>query len=105
MVKGISYTFANGETYIIPPLSLGALEVVQESVGLFDGTISRDSVKAVTQAALLALQRNYPELTEEKVKHELLDISNMLDVMQAVMDVGGLLAKAASVGEQPPVTV
>ena len=102
MIKGINYRFPNGETYTIPPLSLGALELIQEGLGAFDGTLSKQSVQVVVQAVYLALKRNYPEMSVEKVKEDLLDLGCMLEAMQAVMDVGGLRAKAQQ-GEPLPV--
>ena len=108
MVKGVKFEFANGEELVIPPLSLGALEIVQEDLSAFDGTMSSKSVGAVVLAVHLALQRNYPDMTAEKVKSELLDLSNMSEVMQAVMDIGGLLRKAQEAkktGELKPVGV
>lgn len=107
MVKGIKFEFANGEELIIPPLSLGSLEIVQGDLSTFDGTVSRKSVGAVVLAVHLALLRNYPDMTVERVKNDLLDISNMGAVMQAVMDIGGLLRKAQEAkdaGELKPVT-
>lgn len=94
MIKGIEYTFANGETYTIPPLSLGAIEVMQERLDAFTGDGSLGSVKTVIEATTKALRRNYPDISEEKVANELLDLGNMMEVMQAVMDVGGLRRKA-----------
>lgn len=106
MVKGIEFEFANGEKMVIPPLSLGSLEVVQEDLSSFDGSMNSKSVGAVVHAVHLALQRNYPDMTADRVKNELLDLSNMGEVMQAVMDVGGLLRKAQEAkdaGELKPV--
>ena len=108
MIKGVKFEFANGEELVIPPLSLGALEIVQEDLSAFDGTMNGKSVGVVLLAVHLALQRNYPDMTADRVKNELLDLSNMGDVMQAVMDIGGLLRKAQEAkeaGEQTPVEV
>lgn len=103
MVKGVDFTFANGEKMVIPPLSLGALEVVQEKLSVFDGTVSKKSVDAVVETVHLALIRNYPDITTDKIKNDLLDVANMLEVMRAVMDIGGLVRKEQEAGELKPV--
>lgn len=102
MIKGVSIEFANGDQYIVPPLSLGSIEVLQGELEKFNGTVTKESVQTVVKATLLALRRNYPEITEEKVKNELLDVGNMIEVMRAVMDVGGLMRKEQAEGEQTP---
>jgi len=46
-------------------------------------------------------------MTDDHIKNDLLDVSNMLDVFNAVLDIGGLVRKAQeqeeSAGENPPV--
>ena len=94
MVPGVIVRFANGEEMVVPPLTLGAMEVLQDSLMGYDGSVSRENIATITKATYSALKRNYPEITEDYVRNELLDLGNMLDVMQAVMDVGGLVRKA-----------
>lgn len=105
MIKGIQIAFANGEVYTVPPLSLGSIELLQDDLETFTGTVTRESVQTVIKATLWALQRNYPDMTEEKVKNELVDVGNMIDVMRAVMDVGGLMRREQEreTGEHKPV--
>ncbi|NTV02427.1 MAG: hypothetical protein HGB04_06530 [Chlorobiaceae bacterium] len=93
MVKGIEFEFANGERYVIPPLSLGAIEVLKDELDLFTNDLSMGNVRTVIKATGMALRRNYPEVTDERVGMELVDLGNMGEVMQAVMDVGGLRRK------------
>ena len=61
----------------------------------------------VCKLAGLSLKRNYPDMTDDHIKNDLLDVSNMLDVFNAVLDIGGLVRKAQeqeeSAGENPPV--
>lgn len=103
MYKGVRIEFANGEEYIVPPLSLGSIELLQDDLDQFTGAVTKESVKTVVKATLMALQRNYPEMSEEKVKNELLDVGNMMQVMQAVMDIGGLVRKEQeAAGEAQP---
>lgn len=92
-VKGIPVELG-GETLVIPPLALGALEQLQERVGNFRGDIrDKEQVATVIDAAHAALKRNYPEMTREQVA-DAIDIGNMADVFEAVMDVSGLKRKA-----------
>lgn len=92
-IKGIAIDFG-GTTMIVPPLSLGAMQQLQEGLANFTGDI-RDpaQIALIIDATHAALRRNYPELTREQAA-EILDLENMSDVMQAVMDVSGLKRKA-----------
>lgn len=92
--KGVEFTFANGEAYVIPPLNLASIELLQDKLSSYTGGLDSDSVKLVGETAYMALRRNYPEMPLEYVKEELIDLANMGDVMAAVMDVGGLIRKA-----------
>lgn len=102
MIKGVKFEFANGETMVIPPLSLGALEAIEAEYGEMStwGELSANS-KFIISLAGNALRRNYPDLTDDKLKNELLDVGNMQDVMQAVMDIGGLKRKEQEEREAP----
>lgn len=87
-IKGIPFDFG-GEVLVIPPIALGALETMQDELQSFSGDLSRKSVSTVIDATHAALRRNYPEITRERVA-DLLDAGNMMEVMQAIMDVSGL---------------
>lgn len=98
MIPGITVTLGD-VAYIVPPLSLGALESLQDRLASFDtGKVTPGSVSVVVDATLLALKRNYPDMTREAVAN-VLDLGNMLEVMQAVMDVSGVHRKAAEAGK------
>lgn len=102
-IKGVSYEFANGETYIVPPLSLGHVEMLQERLEKFGGGLDKESIATVVDAAWMALQRNYPQITREKVRDELIDLGNFQEAMMLIMDVGGLRRKEAQQqGEDRP---
>lgn len=90
-VPGIEMPFA-GQKYVIPPLSLGALEQLQDRLSAWDGTIKPETVSTVIDATHAALRRNYPEITRVEVA-DMVDMANMAEVMQAVMDVSGLRRK------------
>lgn len=92
-IKGVPVEMS-GQTYVIPPLSLGALEQLQERLAAVNGDISDAAqVATVVDAAHAALRRNYPELTREAVA-ELVDVGNMVEVFEALMDVSGMRRKA-----------
>jgi hypothetical protein len=91
--KGVEVEFSNGEKMIVPPLTLGNLETFQERLMKFKGGIDIDSISLVLDCTTLALQRNYPKITRDKVASELVDLGNMENVMLAVMDVSGLRRK------------
>lgn len=93
-IKGIPLELG-GETFVVPPLSLGALEQLEDQLAAFTGDISdRKQVATAIDATHAALRRNYPEITREAVA-ELVDVGNMVEAFQAVMDVSGARRKAA----------
>lgn len=91
--KGVHQVFADGTELVVPPLNLAAVEVLQERLVGFTGALDPQSVGLVVDATLMALRRNYPDLTRERVVNDLLDLGNMAEVMEAVMDVSGLKRK------------
>lgn len=91
--KGVSVEMG-GEIYVIPPLALGPLEQLQDRVSKFDGSLSSENIKVVIDAALSALQRNYPDMTREKVA-DLIDVANMQEVFESIMDISGIKRKQA----------
>jgi hypothetical protein len=97
-IKGVAVVLG-GDTYVIPPLSLGAVEQLQDRISKFTGDVTdRDQIATVIDAAHSALKRNYPEITRDEVA-DLIDLENMADVFEAVMDVSGMKRKALEAGE------
>lgn len=97
-VKGIAVQLG-GESFVIPPLSLGALEQLQSRVADFKGDIrDKEQVATVIDAAHAALKRNYPAITRDEIA-DMIDVGNMAEVFEAVMDVSGLKRKAIEAGE------
>jgi len=82
-----------GKTYVIPPLSLGQLRRLQKKLEQWSGDFDDKSVAVCVETVQCALSRNYPDITEDQVA-EFIDVGNMFDLMQAVMDVSGLLRRA-----------
>jgi len=104
--KGVRVVFADGTELVVPPLNLAAVELLQERLVAFSGGLDAQSVALVADATVLALQRNYPGISRERVVSDLLDLGNMAEVMEAVMDVSGLKRKeqeaaGATLGEAP----
>lgn len=92
-VKGIPKDLG-GTTYVVPPLSLGALEQLQERLGSYTGDVNNPAdVRTTIDAAHAALKRNYPDLKREEVA-ELIGLENMIEVFEAVMDISGMRRKA-----------
>lgn len=92
-VKGVRVEFADGTTLVVPPLNLAAIEQMQDRLTTFRGGVDKESVALVADATLMALRRNYPDMTRERVVNDLVDVGNMQEVMEAVMDVSGLKRK------------
>lgn len=92
-IPGITLRLADGD-YVVPPLSLGALEQLQSQIASFTGNVlDAGQVATVIDATHAALRRNYPDLTRDAVA-ELIDVGNMVEVFEALMDVSGLKRKA-----------
>lgn len=96
-VKGIPKEMG-GRILVIPPLSLGAIEQLQERLASFTGDISdRTQAPIVIDAAHAALKRNYPDITRDEVG-DMIGLENMVDVFEAVMDISGLKRKSLEAG-------
>jgi hypothetical protein len=92
-----------GEDYIVPPLSLRQVkkfqaiieEQMEQSIGAAsDGPLNGDQVESMKTVILAALQRNYPELTEDWLEDNI-DLGNLISVFVAAMGVNGLKKAAA----------
>lgn len=100
-IKGIPLELG-GTTYIVPPLSLGAIQNLQGGLASFNGDPkSPEQITLIISTAHAALKRNYPDITVEQVG-ELVGLENMMEVMEAIMDISGLKRKAIEAGEAPP---
>jgi hypothetical protein len=102
--KGIAVEFADGTIYTVPPLTLGQIDRRQDALGkLQSGNVlfnkeDRDTAVDVIHAAL---QRNYPDLTPEHVRDELLDAANIQIALAAVMGASGLVERLKAAGASP----
>jgi CO dehydrogenase/acetyl-CoA synthase delta subunit len=104
MIKGVEFEFGNGEKFIVPPLSLGSLDILEAEYGKMNEWEKKIDKKFVLDVVGLSLRRNYPDITDDKLKNELLDVSNMNGAVNAVLDIGGLIrsTQEISMGEKKP---
>ena len=107
LIPGILFDFGGGRVLTVPPLALGALELLQERLATAQALPATDPAVVATtiDAAHLALARNYPQITRDEVG-ELVDIGNMGEVYECLMDIGGvkrrtLQAQADTPGNAP----
>jgi hypothetical protein len=91
LIKGIELELS-GRTFVVPPLALGDLEVLQDKLKNYKSDLSNESICTVLDVAHAALKRNYPEITRDELG-SLIDIGNMPVVMMVAMDVAGLRRK------------
>lgn len=97
-IPGINFDFGGGRSYLLPPLTLGSLQVLQDRIISFQSVdaLAPESIDTVIDVAYAALKRNYPEMTREEVG-DLIDLGNMMDVVSAAMDVSGVKRKSIEV--------
>jgi len=101
MIPGVEFDFGGGRMYMLPPLSLGALQLLQAGLNALPTLSSTDpeAIKTMISATHLALARNYPEITPAEVG-ELVDVSNLGDVYECLMDVAGIKRRAQQEAKQ-----
>ena len=92
-----------GEELEIPPLSLGqirklSVEIAAMSQLSASNQITPEVMDMFVNVVHQAISRNYPEKTKDWVE-ECLDLGNMMEVVDAVMNVSGFI-KRAQAGEQ-----
>jgi hypothetical protein len=94
--KGVAIELG-GAPYVLPPLSLGALEDFEQRLESFSALKVIDQVRLVVDLVHRALRRNYPELTRDEVR-ELVDTDNAFDLFAKVLSVSGLTQGEADAG-------
>lgn len=94
-VPGMWTDFGGGREYLLPPLSLGALELMQKDLAELPtlSAIEPRAIATMIDATHAALRRNYPEISRQQVG-ELVDVANMGDVYERLMDVAGIKRRA-----------
>lgn len=80
-----------GHDFIVPPLNLNQ---VQHFGSVFESPPKADNFVQEFENALpiiiAAMQRNYPDFTEEDAR-ALIDVGNFRDVVEAIVDSSGLV--------------
>ena len=92
-----------GEDWIVPPLTLGQLRRLMPKVRQLTeigASMGEAQIAVLIDIVAAALQRNYPEMTPEKVEN-LLDLGNASVVLNAVLTGSGLKPGGAAMGEAP----
>lgn len=89
MIDGIKMNLG-GEEYIVPPLNFRLLKKFDAEIrSMRDMASSQDPMSELPRMVPVitaALQRNYPDLTEEHV-YDLLDLGNYRQVFEAALGV------------------
>lgn len=85
--------------YILPPLSLGAVEDFEERIEKMNTMTRGEQLRTIVDLAHRALSRNYPELTRDEVR-ELIDVGNANEVYLAIMSAAVPKSEAAGEGGQ-----
>jgi hypothetical protein len=89
-----------GENWLIPPLTLGQLRRLMPKVRQLteiDAAMGEAQIGVLVEIVAAALQRNYPDVTQETVEN-LLDLGNAGAVLNAVLTGSGLKTRN-SLGE------
>jgi hypothetical protein len=88
-----------GTVYVVPPLSLNSVRLMQDRIAQFKGGTDAESLDLIMDATHAAIARNYPEITKENLG-DWIDLGNMEEVFQAVMDVSGFNRKKQEASRQ-----
>jgi hypothetical protein len=92
-----------GQDWIVPPLTLGQLRRLMPKVRQLTeigASMGETQITVLVDIVAAALQRNYPDMTPEKVEN-LLDLGNASVVLNAVLTGSGLKSSGAEMGEAP----
>ena len=92
----------DGREWIIPPLSLGQFRKHHGTLTNLDATPQNweELIATRTPIILGAIQRNYPDVTEEQLL-EMIDLRTYREILEAIMHSSGM--RAAQPGESQPV--
>ena len=100
MIPGVAVAMG-GQDWMVPPLTLGQLRRLMPKVQQLTeigASMGEAQIAILVDIVTAALQRNYPEMTPDKVE-DLLDLSNAGAVLNAVLTGSGLKPGGASAGE------
>jgi hypothetical protein len=100
MIPGMAVAMG-GQDWIVPPLTLGQLRRLMPKVRQLTeigASMGETQIAVLVDIVAAALQRNYPDITPEKVEN-LLDLGNASVVLNAVLTGSGLKPSGAEMGE------
>src|SRR5438477_6826628 len=100
MIPGVAVAMG-GQDWIVPPLTLGQLRRLMPKVRQLTEigvSMGEAQINVLIDIVAAALQRNYPEMTPDKVEN-LLDLGNASAVLNAVLTGSGLKPDRAPAGE------
>lgn len=81
-----------GKIWLLAPIGLGHVErVIETTKKIATGQFSPDESKEeMVKIIYRSLRRNYPDLTDEYIRDEILDLTNMPTIYQLVLEASGL---------------
>lgn len=100
MVPGVPVAIG-GHDWTVPPLTLGQLRRLMPKVRQLTeigASMGEEQIGVLVDIVTVALQRNYPDMTPEKVEN-LLDLGNAATVLNAVLTGSGLKSGGSAMGE------
>ena len=100
MIPGVAVAMG-GQDWIVPPLTLGQLRRLMPKIRQLTeigASMGEAQINVLIDIVAAALQRNYPEITPDKVEN-LLDLGNASAVLNAVLTGSGLKPGGAAMGE------
>ncbi len=100
MIPGVTVAMG-GQDWLVPPLTLGQLRRLMPKVRELTeigASMGEAQIAVLVEIIAVALQRNYPTLTPDKVEN-LLDLGNAAAVLNAVLTGSGLKPGGNPMGE------
>lgn len=92
-----------GKTYLLAPIGLGHMErMIEMTNKIASGALTPEQSKEeMIKIINRSLMRNYPDLTPEYIREEILDLTNMKELYQLVLDASGLKPAGKALAESP----
>jgi hypothetical protein len=103
MIPGVSVAMG-GQEWMVPPLTLGQLRRLMPQVRQLTeigASMGEEQIWVLVDIVTVALQRNYPDMTQDKVEN-LLDLGNAAAVLNAVLTGSGLISGGLQWGKRQP---
>jgi hypothetical protein len=93
-----------GKTYLLAPIGLGWMQrVMRESQEIAAGKFgAEEAMEKMIGVINRSLQRNYPEMTPEFIREEILDLVNVGDLYHLAIEASGGKPRSKPEAESPP---